>query len=134
MDLSSEQAAELRALAISRDVPAVVAMRARIVLWSAEWSRLRKDIAELAGVSLLTVDRWKDRYAELGLAGPASAVLLALESTSATAHGADRRRGWLDEGCRHAAIVAARLVLLAPRVRADPDMGRRDVRNGYVGV
>jgi transposase len=68
MELSSEQAAELRALAMSRDVPAVVAMRARIVLWSAE-GRLRKDIAELAGVSLPTVDRWKDRYAELGVAG-----------------------------------------------------------------
>jgi transposase len=64
----------LRALAISRDVPAVVPMRARIVLWSAEGSRLRKDIAELAGVSLLTVDRWKDRYAELGLVGARNCI------------------------------------------------------------
>ncbi|MFI5800100.1 helix-turn-helix domain-containing protein [Streptomyces sp. NPDC051677] len=60
--------AELRELAGSRDVPAVVALRARIVLWSAE-GRRRKDIAELAGVAPLTVDRCKSRYAEWGVAG-----------------------------------------------------------------
>jgi transposase len=68
MELSVEQAAELRELVNSRDVPAVVATRARIVLWSGE-GRRRKDVAELAGVSLPTVDRWKVRYAERGLAG-----------------------------------------------------------------
>jgi len=68
MELSVEQAAELRELANSRDVPAVLAMRARIVLWSHE-GRRRMDIAELAGVSLPTVDRWRARYAERGLAG-----------------------------------------------------------------
>jgi transposase len=68
MDLSSEQMAELRELAGSRDVPAVVALRARVVLWSAE-GRRRKDIAELAGVAPLTVDRCKARYAERGVAG-----------------------------------------------------------------
>jgi transposase len=68
MELSVEQAAELRALVNSPDVPAVVASRARIVLWSSE-GRQRKDIAKLAGVSLPTVDRWKTRYAEFGLAG-----------------------------------------------------------------
>ncbi|MFF1605871.1 hypothetical protein ACFVYV_52765 [Streptomyces mirabilis] len=61
MDLSSEQTAELRGLAGSRDVPADVALRARIVLWSGE-GRRRKDIAELAGVAPLTVDRCKARY------------------------------------------------------------------------
>lgn len=50
MDLSSEQMAELRELAGSRDVPPDVALRARIVLWSGE-GRRRKDIAELAGVA-----------------------------------------------------------------------------------
>ncbi|TKA09717.1 IS630 family transposase, partial [Actinacidiphila oryziradicis] len=45
-----EQIAELRELVNSRDVPAVVATRARIVLWSGE-GRRRKDVAELAGVS-----------------------------------------------------------------------------------
>ncbi|MEW1655575.1 helix-turn-helix domain-containing protein [Streptomyces sp. NPDC093707] len=63
-----EQAAELRELVGSRDVPADIAARGRIVLWAAE-GRRRKDIAELLGVSLPTVDRWKRRYAEHGLAG-----------------------------------------------------------------
>ncbi len=63
-----DQAAALRELVSSRDVPADVAMRGRIVLWSVE-GRRRKDIAELLGVSLPTVDRWKRRYAEHGLAG-----------------------------------------------------------------
>jgi hypothetical protein len=34
--LTDEQAAELRAVVNSRDVPATVATRARIVLWTAE--------------------------------------------------------------------------------------------------
>lgn len=68
MELSVEQAAELRELANCRDVPADLATRARIVLWSGE-GRRRKDIAELLGVSLPTVDRWKTRYAQRGLGG-----------------------------------------------------------------
>lgn len=68
MENSVEQAAELRELVNSRYVPADIAMRARIVLWSSE-GRRRKDIAELLGVSLPTVDRWKIRYAGHGLAG-----------------------------------------------------------------
>ncbi|MEU7873327.1 IS630 family transposase [Dactylosporangium sp. NPDC049140] len=68
MVLTGEQVAELRALVNSRDVPAVVATRARIVLWTAE-GRMRKDIGVLAGVSLPTVDRWVDRHARFGLAG-----------------------------------------------------------------
>lgn len=66
--LTQEQTAELRAVVNSRDVPAVLATRARIVLWMAE-GRRRKDVAELAGVSLPSVDRWVGRYAEHGLAG-----------------------------------------------------------------
>lgn len=66
--LTEDQAAELRALTNSRDVSAVVATRARIVLWMGE-GRRRKDVAELAGVSLPTVDRWVARYAVDGLAG-----------------------------------------------------------------
>src|SRR5215218_7064326 len=66
--VTEEQAAELRAVLTSREVPAVIATRARIVLWMAE-GRRRKDVAELAGVSLPTVDRWVARYAEQGLAG-----------------------------------------------------------------
>ncbi|MGI5250361.1 helix-turn-helix domain-containing protein [Actinacidiphila glaucinigra] len=56
MEISSEQADELRELLASPAVSADVALRARIVLWSAEGWR-RKDIAELAGVVPRTVDR-----------------------------------------------------------------------------
>jgi transposase len=66
--LTDEQVAELRAVVNSRDVTAAMATRARIVLWMAE-DRMRKDVAELAAVSLPTVDRWVDRYAADGLAG-----------------------------------------------------------------
>nr|WP_215449014.1 helix-turn-helix domain-containing protein [Streptomyces sp. ATCC 21386] len=59
---------ELRELANSRHVSAGVALRARIVLWSAE-GRRRKDIAELAGVVPVTVGRFKACYAARGLAG-----------------------------------------------------------------
>jgi transposase len=68
VELTDEQTAELRVVANSRDVSGAVATRARIVLWTAE-GRMRKDIGALAGVSLPTVDRWVDRYCELGLAG-----------------------------------------------------------------
>ena len=68
VELTEEQAVELRTVATSRDVSGAVATRARIVLWTAE-GRMRKDVGELAGVSLPTVDRWLDRYARLGLAG-----------------------------------------------------------------
>jgi transposase len=66
--LSQEQTAELRAVVNSRDVPAALGTRARIVWWRAG-GRRRKDVAELAGVSLPTVDRWVERYAEDGLVG-----------------------------------------------------------------
>ncbi|MGH3342569.1 MAG: helix-turn-helix domain-containing protein [Carbonactinosporaceae bacterium] len=66
--LTAEQAVELRELTNSPGVSADMATRARIVLWAGA-GRRRRDIAELAGVSLPTVDRWKARYAELGLAG-----------------------------------------------------------------
>jgi transposase len=66
--LTEEQAAELRAVVNSRDVSAAVATRARIVLWTAD-GRRRKDVGELAGVSLPTVDRWVQRYETEGLSG-----------------------------------------------------------------
>ncbi|GAA2351618.1 hypothetical protein GCM10010170_041860 [Dactylosporangium salmoneum] len=55
---TDEQAAELRAVVNSRDVPAVMATWARTVLWTAE-GRLRKDARELPGVSLPAADRWR---------------------------------------------------------------------------
>jgi transposase len=66
--LTDEQVAELRAVVNSRDVPAVVATRARIVLWTGE-GRMRKEVGALAGVSLPTVDRWLARYEQFGLPG-----------------------------------------------------------------
>jgi transposase len=66
--LTEDQRAELRAVVNSRDVSAAVATRARIVLWMAEGKR-RKDVGELAGVSLPTVDRWVQRYETDGLSG-----------------------------------------------------------------
>ncbi|WP_103531692.1 IS630 family transposase [Streptomyces sp. SM11] len=71
MDLSSEQIDELRELAGSRHAPADAALRARLVLWTAE-GRRRKDIAELAGVAPNTVDRAKARYLVGGIAQLAS--------------------------------------------------------------
>jgi len=63
-----EQRSELRELVQGRDVPASITTRARIVLWKAE-GRRRKDIAEWAGVSGPTVDRWLARFAEAGVSG-----------------------------------------------------------------
>jgi transposase len=68
VELAGDQVTELRSLINSRDVPATVATRARIVLWRAE-GRRRNETAALAGVSLPTVDRWISRYAEAGVAG-----------------------------------------------------------------
>ena len=60
MRLGELERAELRALVNSKDVSAVIATRARIVLWMAE-GRRRVDVGELAGVSLPRVDRRTDR-------------------------------------------------------------------------
>src|SRR3954452_1381929 len=68
MELDEAGQSELRALTNARGVSAVVATRARIVLWRAE-GRRRMDVAELAGVSLPTVDRWEGRYAAEGVGG-----------------------------------------------------------------
>jgi transposase len=68
MELTIDQRAELQAVAKSANVPASVATRARIVLWSAE-DRLKKQVAELAVVSRPTVDLWLGRYEAEGIAG-----------------------------------------------------------------
>lgn len=68
MELDEAKRSELRSLVNARNVSAVVATRARIVLWRGE-GRRRMDVAALAGVSLPTVDRWEDRYAAEGIAG-----------------------------------------------------------------
>jgi transposase len=68
MELTIDQRVELQALVKSTDVSATVATRARIVLWWAE-GYLKKQVAELAGVSRPTVDLWLNRYETEGLAG-----------------------------------------------------------------
>ena len=68
MDLSADARAELLKMVNSREVPANVAVRARLVLWWCEGYR-KKDIARLAGLSRPTVDLWLDRYETDGLAG-----------------------------------------------------------------
>jgi transposase len=68
MELTIDQRANLQAVVRNPDVPAPVATRARIVLWYAE-GRLKKQVAELAGVSRPTVDFWLSRYQTEGLAG-----------------------------------------------------------------
>ena len=68
MELTADQLAELQAILRSADTSAVVATRARIVLWHAE-HRPKKQIAELAGVSRPTVDLWIRRYQAEGVAG-----------------------------------------------------------------
>ena len=60
--------AELERLTRSSTVPAAMAQRARIVLLAAEvWRTIA--IAERVGVTRPTVNLWRARYAERGLAG-----------------------------------------------------------------
>jgi|SRR4051794_15156847 hypothetical protein len=68
VELTAGERAELRALSTSAEVSAAVGTRARIVLWHAE-GRLKKNIAQLAGVSRPTVDLWLARYTADGAAG-----------------------------------------------------------------
>lgn len=68
VELTTSQAADLRVVINSREVPARIATRARIVLWRAE-GRQKQEVAALAGVSRPTVDLWLDRFAAEGIAG-----------------------------------------------------------------
>src|SRR5512138_1994592 len=66
--LTAAQREELSTVVNSRSVDAVVANRARMVLWRDE-GRSANDVAMLAGVSRPTVNTWVRRYAEAGLDG-----------------------------------------------------------------
>lgn len=68
MELTADGRAELLSLVGSRDVPANVATRARIVLWYAE-GLPKKEVAARAGVSRPTVDLWLSRYETEGIGG-----------------------------------------------------------------
>jgi transposase len=66
--LSNEECEKLRALVRSRRTSVRLAQRVRIVLLAAEGSQ-NKDIARELGVGRVQVARWRERYAEAGLAG-----------------------------------------------------------------
>ena len=74
VELTTDQRGELWALVNSSEVSALVATRARIVLWWVE-GRAKVEIAALAGVSRPTVDLWLSRFDTDGVyrvAGPAT--------------------------------------------------------------
>jgi len=66
--LSEEQRGGLEKLARSRQAPARVVERARIVLLSAE-GKQNQEIAEICGVGRKTVGLWRRRFVEKGIAG-----------------------------------------------------------------
>jgi transposase len=68
VDVSREDRVELEAWLRSQTIERSLAMRARIVLGSAQGESIR-DLAERLGTSQLTVCRWRKRYRELGIAG-----------------------------------------------------------------
>jgi transposase len=66
--LTDEERAELTQLVRSKLTSVRLAQRARIVLLAAE-AMQNKDIAEQVGVGRVQVSRWRERYAQLRLAG-----------------------------------------------------------------
>lgn len=66
--LTKEQRKDLTKLVRSKRTSVRLVQRARIVLLAADGWR-NQDIAEEMGVGRVHVSRWRDRYAELGLAG-----------------------------------------------------------------
>ena len=68
IELTDEQERELARLARSKTTSVRLAQRARIVLLAAQGMQ-NKDIADALGVGRVQVGRWRDRYAETGLAG-----------------------------------------------------------------
>jgi putative transposase len=68
IELSEEQRSELEQVARSRRTPQAVALRARIVLLTAD-GFAPSAIAEELGTSQPTIRKWRARYVEDGLAG-----------------------------------------------------------------
>ena len=68
VELTDEQESELTRLARSKTSSVRLAQRARIVLLAAQGMQ-NKDIADALSVGRVQVGRWRDRYAEAGLAG-----------------------------------------------------------------
>src|SRR5487761_2171445 len=68
IELTSEEQAELTALVRSKLTSVRLALRARIVLLAAQGLQ-NMDIAAKVGVGRVQVSRWRERYAQLRLAG-----------------------------------------------------------------
>jgi transposase len=68
VDVSRADRKELEAWLRSQSIPQALAMRARVVLGSAQGESIR-DLAQRLAVSQVTVCRWRNRYRELGMAG-----------------------------------------------------------------
>ncbi|MBP0633458.1 helix-turn-helix domain-containing protein, partial [Cupriavidus sp. AcVe19-1a] len=66
--LSDEEQTKLTRLVRSALTSVRLAQRARIVLLAADGMQ-NKDIAERLGVGRVQVSRWRERYAQSGLAG-----------------------------------------------------------------
>jgi len=66
--LNDEEKKQLRKIARGRKVPVSFAQRANIILL-ADQGMTNKEIAEQVGLERVAVGRWRDRYAEQGLAG-----------------------------------------------------------------
>jgi putative transposase len=66
--LSTEEHAQLSALAASRSLPHAIVARAKLVLWAAQ-DESNGAIAERLGWSLPTVGKWRQRFVERRVAG-----------------------------------------------------------------
>jgi transposase len=69
ISLSEANRAELQSLARRRKTAQAQALRARIVLACAEPGATNTAVAARLGLSLMTVSKWRARFARLGLAG-----------------------------------------------------------------
>ena len=67
--LSQADRAELQRWARRRKTAQALALRSRIVMACAEPGATNTAVAAKLGVSLLTVSKWRQRFAHLGLAG-----------------------------------------------------------------
>ena len=68
--LSAEEHAQVSALAASRSLPHAIVARAKLVLWAAQ-GESNFAIAQRLGWSMPTVGKWRRRFVEHRVAGPA---------------------------------------------------------------
>ena len=68
LELSAEEAAELRSFSTSRSLPHALVARARVVLWSAQ-GKSNSEIASRLHWTQATVGKWRQRFVERRLSG-----------------------------------------------------------------